>query len=129
MTKAFIAQLMSDAVRVIGDCVRHGRHPHEEWFGIKAQFRCELLPLSAADIVESVFPSKSHGKPDSVGIEIRIRQDAREIVKRSQSDLPPGTEQESVVLRMRIGAGNQPVECDGVQEAAGVVHRVRRIRS
>jgi len=129
MMQPFLAELLCNRVGVIWNRFRHPHHFREERFRIKAQLRRQLLPLPPADIAETVFPSKPHGQPDSVRVEIRIRQDAREIVQRSKPHLPAGAEHKSVVLGVRVSAGNQPVECNGVQKVAGILLGICRVGS
>src|SRR5687767_7079130 len=77
----------------------------------------ESAPVPAADALDPVLATDPHRHAKPGQIHVVIGERAGDVVQRRQSDLP-AREQERVVLRMRVGTSNDPVEGERVDETS-----------
>src|ERR1039458_6208406 len=68
-----------------------------------------------------IFASDLHREFGLGEIDAAIGKNTRQIIKRSQADRTMCAEEQGIVLRVSVRSGDQPIECDGVQERLNIV--------
>jgi hypothetical protein len=76
---------------------------------VKLEFARKLSPVIGVNVAEVVLTANLHRYLYLVDVDVGVRQDAGHFIKGGEPDLSVGADQERVVLRVCIGAGNEPV--------------------
>ena len=77
----------------------------------------KLFQLPEADFTKFVGASDFHGERGAPQIHLfRVRERARQIVKRGQANVPAGSDQNRKVLGVRIRPANEPTQNEGIDK-------------
>ena len=70
---------MGKLSREIFDALNRGIRVEVQLFG-------QLAPMMKVDIAQTVFAAELHGKLDALDVDVRIWQDARQVIKGRKTD-------------------------------------------
>jgi hypothetical protein len=93
---------------------------------VDTDFAGELRPLIPADLVKAVLAADLHCELQLPFARRSVGEDTRDVVERREPHAPAGREEGGVVLRVGVGAADEPVEGDGIDEARDVFRRRAR---
>ena len=95
---------------------------------IEPEFRRELAPLARADVANTIRAADLHRRTNLLRVET-IGKNARNVVERRKPRPPFRADQHGVVLGVPVGAADQPVEDESVDEALDILFGAVRKRS
>lgn len=96
-------------------------HPCNDGVRLEADPVSAGLPVSRGDVLDPIRGPDPHGESQPAVIEIGVGQCAGEVIEGRESDPPPDTVKQRVVLGVPVRPGHQPVEDErvGIGAACG----------
>ena len=85
--------------------------------GVQSVALGEHCPMPGGDRIDPILRADPHGEAQARQIHVVVRETARHVVQRGEPDLA-GCQQHRVVLRVGVGARDQPVRDERVHEPA-----------
>jgi hypothetical protein len=107
-----IRQLASEFVHALNNFVR-----------IESDVLGHLAPVAGLNVTEAIFATELHGEFRFLNIDLRVGQDARDVVEGREAGPALSSNEQSVILRMCVGTDDQPVECDGIDKSVHILAR------
>ena len=116
------------AVTKSGSCSAIWNYSGTDFVSIKSRFAREFLPLAQADLAEFVLIPDLHRELDLLKINLIVGKNAGDVVVAVEaSHIGAFGQKQRVVFGVRIGAGNEPVEAEGVDKGINVGFAIRRV--
>jgi hypothetical protein len=100
---------------VIRDSLREASESCHEGVDIQPKLLGQAYPVPAGNPVQSVLPPDAHRELENLSVEMLVWERRRHVVQRGEADLPDA-QQDRVVLRMRVGSADEPVEGERFDE-------------
>src|SRR5262245_13290962 len=79
------------------------------------------------DVANEIFAADFHGQFRFGQVDVGVGKNAGEIIKRGEPHVSASSDENTIVFRVRVGAGDEPVKRDGVDKDLDVGNRGARI--
>lgn len=110
----------ADIADVVGERARHITEALEERAPVQPKVGRKPLPLSRANVAKPILATNLHSETSPLQIEI-VRENARDVVQGRESRAALGTDQQRVVLRMRVRSRDEPIESQRIDEPLDII--------
>ena len=100
MGNPFFSHASPDFRNMVGQLRCETVHAGRHFVRINVQLGCQFAPMVNRDIAQAVFAAEFHRKFDL--LDVRIGENARDVVKRGKTDAAFGADEESVILGMGV---------------------------
>lgn len=109
---------------MIGQLCGKGAHALNGLVRVEVSLLCHPTPVTLRDVTEAVLAAEFHGEFHLLDVHMVIWSETGEIVKWCETDTAASAY--GRVLRVRVGADDQPVECEGLTESRYILCRICR---